>query len=179
MVLETRKLPQELCPRIYFVGVFDYNKLISTIAAWFNEEGYEFHEQVFKHKVPNPDGSEQEFTYKGWRKYTDYVQKWVYVKGHVYELKEIEAIVDGKKQTLAKGRIELEFSWELCLDYNNKWKTPMEQQLQTFLHNYIWKKKIDNGYEDILYYTMYRLHHTVKNVLKMSTPTHAAEVRGM
>ncbi|MFT4343858.1 MAG: hypothetical protein ACMXYE_03880 [Candidatus Woesearchaeota archaeon] len=171
-------LPQVLIPRIYYVGVFDYNKLISTIATWFNEEGYEFHEQVFKHKVPSPDGSEQEFTFRGWRKYTEYLQIWISVKGHVYELKEIEALVDGEKQTLAKGRLELLFSFEIWLDFNNKFQSPMEIQLQNFLHNYVWKKKIEGGYEDMAYYAMYRLHHTMKKVLKMSTPSHAAEIRG-
>lgn len=170
--------PQTFRPKIYYVGIFDYDRLIKSIAEWYFLEGYEFHEQVYKHKVPSPDGSEQEFTLKGWRKITEYVQFWINIKGHIWELKEIEAVIEGKKKKMARGKVQLVFSTEMWLDYNNKFTSPVERRIQQFLHKHVWYKKITGGWEDEVYYAMYRLHQKVKIALNMSTQTNAASVRG-
>lgn len=177
MTLEKRPFPFRFRPHIYYSGVFDYEKLIRTIAGWFGEMGYEFIEDVYKHKVPSPAGSEQEFTLSGWRKVNEYVMFWIRIKGHIWELKEIDVVVDGKKKKMARGKVQLIFTPEDWLDYNNKFKGPMGEKLQKFLNKHVWLKQIESNWEDELYYRMYKLHRVVKETLNMSTITNASEIR--
>jgi len=177
MVLVSEKISEDFKPRIYYTGVFDYQKLMKTIATWYADQGYEFHEEVFKHKVPNPAGSEQEWKLKGWRKVTEYVMYWIHVRGKIWELKEIEVLVDGKKRKMAKGKIQLEFNNEVWLDYNGKFTSPVAIKIQNFLHKHIWYKQITGGWTDEAYYRMYKLHREIKKCLNMSTPTNASTIR--
>lgn len=177
MVLKKDPIDEKYKPRIFYVGVFDYQKLIQTIATWFADQGYEFHEDVFKHKVPSPAGSEQEWKFAGWIKVTEYVQYWIRIFGHVWELKEIDVIVDGQKKKMAKGKIMLEFESDYWLDYNDKFTTPAAVKLQKFLETFVWRKQISGGWSDEVYYRMYKLHLECKKVLNMSTPTNASQIR--
>lgn len=164
-------------PMIFYAGVFDYNGLIETFANWCLEFGYEFHEDVFKHKVPSPAGSEQEFKFKAWKKITEYVQYWVEINGHIWELNEVEVKIGDKVKKMAKGKIKLVISCDTWLDYNNKFNTPITKKLQDFLHHHIWYKKITGGWTDESYYLMWKLHSEVKKFLKMSTPHNASDIR--
>ena len=177
MTLIKRGFPEELRPKIYYAGVFDYNKLFRTIAAWYADMGYEFQEDVYKHKVPSPLGAEQEWKVAGWRKVNEYVQFWIYIRGYVWELKEIDVVIDGEKQKMCKGKLQLQFYIDVWLDYNNKFKGPMQEKLQAFLNNHVWRKQIESGWEDEVYYRMYKLHLQIKKSLNMSTPTNASQMR--
>jgi hypothetical protein len=177
MVLVDLKTPEHYNPKIFYAGIFDYDKLIKTIANWFNIQGFEFKEEYFKHKVPTPAGSEPEFKYHGWMKLSEYVQYWIFVQAHLYELKEVDVMIDGVKKKMAKGKIMLTFSDNCILDYNNKFNTPVAKKIQDFLHKHIWNKQITGGWTDELYYRKYKLHREVKEALGMSTTTNASEVR--
>jgi hypothetical protein len=177
MVLTKSTNPEHLKPRIVYVGIFDYQKLVRTIATWFADQGYEFHEDMFKHKVPSPSGSEQEFGFRGWRKTTEYVQYWIILKCHIWELKEVDILVDGAKKKMAKGKLQLILSMEVFFDYNEKFKTPSAVKIQNFLHKQVWDKQISGGWEDECYYRMYKLHKVIKETLNMSCATNASEIR--
>ena len=177
MVLKKEEGGNAYHPKIYYVGVFDYSKLVKTMANWMNEQGYEFQENVYKHKVPSPLGVEQEFKTSGWRKVTEYVMYWVHVHAHIWELKEIDVMVDGKKKRMARGKIQLTFKSEVWLDYNKKFNGPVAERIQKFLHDKVWYKQITGGWTDECYYRMYKLHKAVKIALNMSTPTNAADIR--
>jgi len=177
MTTKAVKFPEEYDAVIYYSGVFDYEKLMKTIAGWFGEMGYEFHEDVYKHKVPSPAGSEQEFKLSGWRKVTEYIKFWIRVNAHIWELKEIDVLINGEKKKMAKGKMQMTFKCQYDLDYNNKFNTPATEKLQNFLELRVWNKMITGGWEDELYYRMYKLHQKVKQVLNMSTPTNASRIR--
>jgi len=163
--------------RIVYVGIFDFNKLVKTIATWFAEMGYEFHEDVYKTKVPSPDGSEPEFTFSGWIKINEYVQYWIRLKGHIWELKEIEVMVDGEKKKMARGKVQLILWSEIWLDYNGKFTSPVAVKIQNFLHKHVWYKQITGGWEDECYYRMYKLHLEIKKCLNMLTTSNASQIR--
>jgi hypothetical protein len=177
MVTKKETTPEEFNPSIYYAGVFDYDKLIKTFAQWYNEEGYEFREMIYKHKVPSPSGSEQELKVEGWKKITEYVQYWIYVRIKIWELKELDVVIDGEKKKMARGKLQITFSSSTWLDYNNKFNTEMAVRIQDFLHKYVWHKQITGGWTDECYYYMYKLHRVIKETLNMSTPTNAAGIR--
>jgi len=166
-------------PKLYYVGIFDYEALVKGIAAWFNAEGYEYREKVYKSKVPSPDGSEHEFAVDGWRKTNELVWYFIEIKCHIWDMKEVEVLVDGEKKRMIRGRVQMWFHNWFEVDYNRKYKSPVEKQLLAFLEKYIWKKKIDGGFWDENYFSMLRVYTRVKQILKMSTPTNAAALRGL
>jgi hypothetical protein len=177
MVLETSRNLQEREPRIVYVGVFDYQKLIRTIATWYADMGYEFHERMYKHKVPSPAGSEQEFAFEGWRKNTEYIKYWIYLSAHIWELKEVEVSINGQRKKMAKGKVQIILSMSVDFDYNEKFMSPAAVKIQNFLHKYVWYKQITGGWEDECYYRMYKLHKVIKETLNMTCNTNASEIR--
>lgn len=162
---------------LFYAGVFDYDGLIKMIANWYNEFGFEFHENTLKHKVPSPDGSEQEIELSGKKKITEYTRYWIKVDGHIWELNEVEVKIGKEIKKMAKGKIRLILSVETELDYNKKFVSPVARKLQTFLHQHIWYKKISGGWTDENYYIMWKLHTEIKKFLKMSTPHNASDLR--
>jgi hypothetical protein len=162
---------------IFYAGVFDYDGLIKMIANWYNEFGFKFHENTLKHKVPSPDGSEQEIELSGYKKITEYVKYWIKIDGHIWELNEVEVKVGNEIKKMAKGKIKLDLSTQTDLDYNDKFKSYTARKLQIFLHQHIWYKKISGGWTDENYYLMWKLHAEIKKFLKMSTPHNASDLR--
>jgi hypothetical protein len=177
MVTEKRTAGEEFSPKIFYAGIFDYDKLVRVIAQWYADMGYEFHENNFKHKVPSPAGCEQEFKLSGWRKVSEYVMYWVHIETHIWELKDIDVVINGEKKKMSKGKVMLRFISDVWLDYNNKFNTSTTAKIQTFLNKYVWYKQITGGWDDECYYRMYKLHRIVKETLGMSTPTNASEIR--
>jgi hypothetical protein len=168
---------EEYIPKIFYAGIFDYDKLMRAFAQWYNEMGYEFHEENFKHKVPSPSGSEQEWKLNGWRKVTEYVMYWVRVEAHIWELKDIDVVINGEKKKMSKGKVMICLRSEIYLDYNNKFNTSTTEKIQKFLNNFVWHKQITGGWSDECYYRMYKLHRIIKETLGMSTITNASEIR--
>jgi len=161
-----------------YKGIFDLDKVFKTIIAWYTSHNYEFQEDKYKHKVPPPGGMEWELSWRGWRKVNEYVKFDVIVEFHIWDFKWIEVVKDGKKQKLAQGRIQIEFEGTLTLDYQNRfYGNKFLQVLQDLYQKYIIKQKIENIWEDELYYRILKLFSETKEALGMATSYNAAESR--
>ena len=177
MTLITEPNPESYIPKIFYGGMFDYSKLYKGIAQWFNDNGYEFHDELFKHKVPLPKGVEQEFKVYGWYKVDEYVQIWIRIHCHTWEVRDVEFLQDGQKKKLQKGKIMIRIEPELKLDYNSKFNGVMGVKVQSFLNNVIWYKRITGNLQDTAYYRSYKLHLRIKELLNMSTAWNASDLR--
>ena len=164
-------------PIIRYTGIFDYDKLYRDMAAWYGMWGYELQENTHKHKVPLPTGVEQEIKWTGWRKVNEYVRFWVKTHIHGYELKDVEVVKDGVKKKMTKGRLQIIVGGTMDLDYSDRFKGPVAELIQGLLHNYVWKKKIENSWADELYYRIYKLHEVIKESLNMETAYNASDRR--
>ena len=164
--------------RIKIVGIFDLDKVMRGMQKWIVDQGYEFQENQFKHKVPSPAGAEWEVRWKSWRKVTGYTKFWINIFFHIWDMKEVEVIKDGKKQKLTKARMLIEFYGEVELDYDNKMEgSVLKEALREFYHKFVIKRQIDGGWEDELYYRIYKLHRWVKEWLDFETKANAAAIR--
>jgi len=164
--------------RLKYTGIIDADKLFKTMYSWYINQGYEFHEKQLKHKVPSPAGAEQEIEWTGWRKINGYVRFWVDVFIHIWEMKDVNVIINGKKEVKQQVKMSIEFSGRVDLDYTNRFGgSRFLQMLHDWYINYVIKKDIDIIWTDQLYYRILKFYTAVKEFLEMETRTNAAAQR--
>src|SRR3989344_3633491 len=157
---------------IKFKGLCDYEGLWRLIRNWMVQQGYTFQERVRKHKVPNPSGAEDEFEWYGTRIVNTYVQFRIEMYAHTWDVQDVDIVREGKKVRMQQARIQLELKGSVILDYNSNFeKTKFLMAVRDFLNRYVWYKKITGGWEDELYYRIYKLHRNIKEYLGMETTT--------
>lgn len=163
--------------RIKYVGVMDFASFLKAMHHWYIDHEYEFHETVYKHKVPTPAGAEQEIKWTGWRKITPYVRYWVDVFIHTWDMQTVDIVKDGKKVKGVKCRLLVEFSGKVELDWSERFGgSVFLQNLQDWYHKYILKKDIEDIWEDELYYRVLSLYSIAKKSLEIET-SHEASAR--
>ncbi|MDP7323381.1 MAG: hypothetical protein QF632_01315 [Candidatus Woesearchaeota archaeon] len=176
MVSLDRPMPFPM--NLKYRGVWDYEGLYQLMVQWFEDQGYEFHERVFKHKVPSPLGFEQELGWYGWRKVNAYVKFWIYVYWHVWDIKEVEVVKDGKKKKMVQARLFIEFSGKVELDWQNMFTgSKFVVAIQDWMNKYVLHKTITGGWEDELYYRIHKLFYSCKEFLNMETVHNASAHR--
>ncbi len=159
---------------IKYNGIFDLDSLYKMIYEWFMDRGYYFEETGYKHKVPNPSGAEDEVTWSGWRKTTEYMREWVTVYFFFWGKRDVEVIKEGKKVKLTKSRMLIELDGRIELDYQKRWEqSQFGQYLRDFYHKYIVKKELESIWWDRLYYIMLKLHNEIKEFLDMQSKENA------
>jgi hypothetical protein len=158
-----------------YKGIFDYPGLLKTAWTWGTRQGYEMHEVKYKHKVPDIRGAEQENIFRGWRKVNAYLKVWIRFDTRAEYLKDVDVIVDGNKKRLTQGKIKIKFSGYLELDYNNKFESSaFLEGLRSFYHKFVIRTTIQNVYEDMLYYRLYKLNHKIKEHLQVEGDHYAS-----
>ncbi len=154
---------------IKYVGFVDERKLLTTIRAWMIDEGFEFKEPTYKNKT-TPDGLDIEIKIIGEKKVTSYVKFWVELLLWVREIKEVSVVREGVQQTAKEGKVWIETSGYLELDWQNRFGgSRFMQALQDFYHKAILKKTIEVKWWDTLYYKIYKLNSVIRNTLGFET----------
>jgi len=154
-----------------FVGIFDYDGLYKLITNWFIDYGYLMEEGTWKHKVPTPDGAEQEVDFSGWKKINEYIRYWVSVYFKVMDLKDVNIVQDGVKKTMQTGQFTIEFRGQVEKDFPGVVNSKFGEFLQDFWDKYLLKKDMDSVWSDQLYYIVYKLHTDIKEFIGMETST--------
>ena len=157
---------------IRYKGVWDWDDLYKTMADWFRDRKYYFHEVFNKHKRLSPFGAEEQYRWTAERREEDYVSYNIAVYAHTYDAHDfVVTLPGGKKKTLTKGRIWFEFSGWVTYDYEKNFeKSAFYAQLRNFYHKYVVKKKMEAIWWDQLYYReMHKLHQLIKERLKMES----------
>jgi len=153
---------------IRYKGLFDFDGLYNLMVQWMKSRRYWFHEQKYKHKVPTPKGAEQEMTFFGTKKVTDYIEYDLKVDIHIWEMTEVEVIHKGVKKTLTNGRMELQFRGYCNLDFEGRWETNRAfQVLKHFYNQYIAKEEIESIFWDTIQYKTQHFMNVVKEFLDM------------
>lgn len=164
--------------RIKFKGLFDYDRLMRDVRNWLIENSYEFNENSYKHKIPTPLGYEQEVTWTAWRKVTGYVKYHIHIFFHFYEMNDVEVIKNNQRVKMAQGRFFIELKSRVELDYSDFYgKNAFLVGLRDWIHRYLIFHKIHGGWEDELYYRVYKLHLVMKESIGMSTLANASRYR--
>ncbi len=153
-----------------YSGLFDYDGLYRLVVEWMKQQGYWYHEGVYKHKVPLPTGAEQELEAYGEKEVTELVKFRIDVKFHFWDLLEMEIMKDGQKTIVSSARLEIIFAGKVIPDWQEhtwKWKK-FHRALVDFYYRYVLRRNV-GGYWDTLHYRVVDLHGRVKKFLDMQT----------
>ncbi len=163
-------------PIIRYTGIFDFNGLYQAMVKWLKSRRYWFHEDVYKHKPGGPFGKELEISWRAEKKVTDFHKTTMKVSFHIWDLKDVEVIKDGKKKKLQKARIEIKLNAEITLEYQNRWqKSKFYKALYKFYTNYVIKKEWTSFWGDTVYYRLIKFHAFIKNYLDMEAKANEYE----
>lgn len=109
--------------KIRFRGAYDYDGLLQLIRGYYGRHLFDARkEPKFKFKTGG-SGSEVEFKMEADRKVTHYIKVFLYVEGHLWDVKPQEVVVDGKKVRMTEGKLELQLKASFIFDYANKFAT--------------------------------------------------------
>ena len=164
--------------RIKHVGIFNIDGLFHMIRDWIEHQDYDFHEKSVKHKLPSPAGWEEEYEWLGTKKITEYIKFEIDVFMHLYNIREVEVVKEGQKQTLYQGSIEIWLRPHVVNDYGDRFTgNKFLKGLQDWLNEYVFKHELDDVWEDEAYYRCLKLHRAIKEYLDFETKTNASEGR--
>ncbi|MFC1768401.1 hypothetical protein ACFLZX_01430 [Nanoarchaeota archaeon] len=160
---------------IRYKGVWNMNDLYSKMADWFRKRKYNFYEKTYKHKAPSPFGKDRQYQWDGVRIEEDYYKFIINIYMHCYDVSDFEAKKpDGTSDILTKGRIWIEMTGRIDLDYDNKFEeSKFYANLRNFYNNYVLKKRVEHILWDQLWYReILKLHELIEKTLKMHTTEH-------
>jgi hypothetical protein len=163
--LQERSLTQ----RILYKGIFDLQAVYQVVHDWLASRGYMVHESKFK-TINKPVGRERQLNWQAYRKVTEFVAFWVYVEWMFNDAVDFEVVENGKKKTLTKAQLVISVQHAVELDFARRFtKTELHRHLLSFMHNWMYRKKIDTLWEDKLRFKMYELVAHIKETLNMMT----------
>ncbi|MCK4521843.1 MAG: hypothetical protein KAU20_04670 [Nanoarchaeota archaeon] len=166
---------ETVVPTIKKVGIFDMDGLYKVMQRWFYDNKYYFEETLYKHKPGTAAGKEEEIGWTGWRKVNDYVKFHIKVFFHIYDIKNIEVIKEGKKVKLTKCRVWIEFNGDVELDYTKRFGQSKFGKFLFDVYNkfVLQEEKVLSNWWDELYYRVYKLHTITKEYLDMESKGNA------
>ncbi|MEK6901331.1 MAG: hypothetical protein AABX37_03250 [Nanoarchaeota archaeon] len=160
---------------VKYKGVFDFDGLYSAVIDWAKNYGYMWMEKTYKHKVPSPAGAEQEFEWILTTNATDYIQYYIYMKVHLWEMTEVEVEVDGKKKALTHARLYIIMTGDVIFDWQNRFAkgSKFAQKLGEWYRNYIYAKDIEAIHWDTLTYRKWDLQAVIKKYFDLQSKKHS------
>lgn len=166
--------PEVPTPTVYlqYKGILDMQDLYETIADFFRQKKFKFYEPQQRLRRPSPFGAEILYQFRATRKVEEYYEWAVNVNMETFDLHDVEVVLkDGTKKKMTKGRIWMQISGNVEMDYEKIWeKSAFLAQLKSFYNKYIIKKRIEGVWWDELYYKIVlRLHALIKERLKMAS----------
>jgi len=150
-------------------GIWDMQDLYESIAEFFRQRKFKFHERIYKHKRPSPFGVERQYTFEAEKKENEYIAFRYDIYVHTYDAHDIEVVDNnGNKRQFTKGRIWIELRADMITDWEKHWShSRFYRELKNFFNKYIIKNNMVMGWETTQRYQLYELHAMIKNKLKM------------
>ena len=158
---------------VQYEGLFDFNGLYAAITDWAKNYGYRWHESDYKHKVPSALGAEQEINWEITKNVTEYINYVIKIKLHLWDLKELEIEVNGRKKEMTKARLTLNIFGTLNYDWQNTFSGGKFAQKLGGIYNKLMMRDIEVKYIDPLYYRMWNLHAVIKKYFDMQSRHYA------
>ncbi len=161
---------------IRYRGLFDFDGLYNVIVQWMKARRFWFHETKYKHKVSSPFGAEQEITFTGDKKVTDFYAHAITIDLHLWDMTEVEVVQKGIKKTLTNARMQIDIQGTLSLEYEKRWEvSTFWMAVRDWWMKYIMRREVESIYYDEIYYRTYRLHNVIKKFLDMEAKGHEYE----
>jgi len=148
-------------------GIFDFKELYRILYEWFQSEDYNLGEKSYKESVGAGGSKQVEIEWEAYRNISDYFRFTIKVGWLILGMTETEVEIDGVKQKMNKGQLELSIKSVLVKDYESRWETkPFIKFLRTLYDKYLIPARIEN-YEGKLLGEMDELVAQVKSFLSL------------
>ncbi len=157
---------------VQYKGIFDMQDVYETIADFFRQKKFKFYEIQQRLRRPGPFGAEILYQFRAIREVEDYYEWVVNMTIETFDVHDVEVVLkDGTKKKMTKGRIWIQLSGVVEMDYEKIWeKSAFLAHLKSFYNKYIVKKEIEGIWWDELYYRIVlKLHSLIKERLKMAS----------
>ena len=152
-----------------YQGVFDFDGLYAAVIGWAKNYGYMWHEVDYKHKVPTPDGAEQEMKWILTKNVTDYVSYSMDINIHFWDMKEPTIEIKGKKKSVVSAKVEIIINGLVITDWQKKFKGGKIVSKLGQWYELLVTKDIESVYYDTLYYRTWNLHAIMKKYFDMQS----------
>ena len=155
-----------------YKGVWDMQDLYEFAASFFHRQKYKFYEKRWIQKRPGPFGPEIYYIWEAVKNVEEYYRFVINLFLHTYDTQDVEVIMkDGTKRIFTKGRLWIQFSGKVEMDYEKRWQeNSFYANLRNFYHKYVVFRKIEAIWWDNMYYnTFLKLQSLVKERLKMES----------
>jgi hypothetical protein len=130
--------------KLEHTGIFDFKALYSYAHAWFREDEFGVIEEEYKEKSKG-DSRDLEIKWKATRDYSDYFQIEYKIKFKIEDLKDVEVQIDGSKQQMNQGKVEIEITGVLVMDKDSKWETsPFNRFMRDVYNKYIVPTRVES-----------------------------------
>jgi hypothetical protein len=155
-----------------YKGVWDMEGLLKCITEFYTREKFKYYEKVQRHRHPGPFGVERLYKIEAHRNLDEYC-RWVSnVLLETFDEQDVEVLgKDGKRRKMAKGRLWIQQTGTIVLDYGKRWEGSWwNLNLRKFMNRYIIRKRIELPYWDTFQYQIHlKLHRTIVNFLNMES----------
>lgn len=148
-----------------YQGTFDIDELYVLLTKWFKDRKYDFYEQLYKDKPP-----ELELEWMALKKIDEMYQYKIRMYFHLFDVKTVEVIKDGKKKKMIFCRMTIEIDPSVIVDYQDRWtKTEFNKKLFDFYFKKIIFREFQLKVADPLWYIAYKLQNEIKEFLGMES----------
>lgn len=130
--------------KIKHQGIFSFKEIYKVLYGWLSSEGYLMNEKVYKENIGAGGAKEIEIEWMAYREISDYFKFQIKVTWHVVGMTDVEVEVDGKKQKMNKGQVEIKAKGTLLKDYAGVWENkPFFKFLRTVYNRYLIFSRIE------------------------------------
>jgi hypothetical protein len=114
--------------------LFKFSDFYSFAHAWFKGELIGVDEEKYAEKV---SGNKREISieWKGTKELSDYFKTEYKIKFEIKDLVEVEVEIDGTKEKMNQGKIEVEIKGVLVRDHKSKWDTSAFSRFMRDVYN--------------------------------------------
>ncbi len=154
--------------KIKHKGIFDFKELYRVLYEWLLNEGYDVNEKGYKEVVGAGGAKELEIEWIAYRKVSDYFRYQFKIRWIILGMTDVEVEIDGVKQKMNKGQVELTVSSILEKDYESRWENrAFFKFLRTLYDRYLIPARIES-YEGTLLTEMDEFIAQIKAFLTMT-----------
>ena len=141
-----------LMKSISYDGIFNYRELFRIIDVWLREHYYDKWEKR-NEQYKTPEGFSLDIEFTPWKKVTDYHKLIMKIEISGTNLKEVEVELNGKKEKMHEGKLNIKLTGYLVVDYEHKWNRPVYYFIRDVYDKYVYwritKKYIDMVIEHV------------------------------
>lgn len=135
---------------VNYEGIFDVDQLLKSIDRYSSEKGYAKSEKERKEKV-TASGRELYMELRHTKAKTPYFVLMIKMRLHVTNLKDIDVEVDGRKEKLNKGKVNIIFDGWTTSDFGERWtQKPFYYFLISLYERVGHKIKMDKYYGELI-----------------------------